>query len=137
MPRMSVVSTILTVLIIGSTTATLFAQNVPSPAPAPENPATTIAAQKFYASIAAGTPDRSHISPELNAKLTDDLVKALAPQLTALGQPAWTFLRWELFSGENIAQYKLTYSSGTQLFYGFGAAADGTVNFARWTNQDV
>lgn len=134
---MPVFSTILAVFIAASTTGTLFAQMGPSPPPSPENPATTAAAQKFYASIAAGTPDRSRISPELNAKLTDDLLKMFASQLTALGQPTWTFLRWESYSGENIAQYRLTYSSGTQLFYGFGAAADGTVNFARWTNQDM
>ncbi len=137
MSRTFVLMMIFAVLITGGATASVLAQNAPSPAASPENAATTAAAQKFYASVAAGTPDRAHISPELNAKLTDDLVKSFGAQLTALGQPTWTFLRWESYSGENIAQYKLTYASGTQLFYGFGDAADGTVNFARFTAQDV
>jgi hypothetical protein len=129
--------TVLALLIAAATTGTALAQTTPAPVASPENPATTAAAQKFYASIAKGTPDRAHISGELNAALTDDLVKTLASQLTALGQPTWTFLRWESYSGENIAEYKLAYSSGTTLYYGFGAADDGTVNFARFTNQDM
>lgn len=128
---------LLTLLIAAATTTAVLAQASPTPVSSPENPATSAAAQKFYASIAAGTPDRKHISSELNTALTDSLVKTLASQLTALGQPTWTFLRWESFSGENIAEYKLTYSSGTQLFYGFATAPDGTVNFARFTNQDM
>lgn len=136
MPRISVIVMLIAVLITG-TAGTVFAQSAASPAPAPENPVTTAAAQKFYASVVAGKPDRAHISSQLNTALTDDLVKTLSTQLTPLGQPTWTFLRWESYSGETIAQYKVTYPSGPQVFYGFGAAADGTVDFARWTNQDI
>jgi hypothetical protein len=128
---------LLALLIAAATTGTVLAQASPAPVSAPESPATTAAAQKFYASIVAGTPDRAHISPELNALMTDDTIKALSSQLAALGAPTWTFLRWESYSGQAVAQYKLTYSSGMQLYYGFGAAPDGTVTFARFTPKDM
>ena len=118
--------------------AAALAQATPSPAasPASEDPAITTQAKAFYAGIIAGKIDRSHLSPALNAALTDRLLATLSQQLGALGTPAWTFLRTVSTPYGPDSEYRLTYPSGTNVYYQFGVTASGTIGLAAFTNQD-
>ena len=113
----------------------VLAQGSPSTA-APESVAVTTAAKAFYTSLQTGSIDRSHLSGDLNSALTDDLLKTLSRQLTALGTPVWTFLRLKQTPNGSISQYRLNYTSGATIYYSFGATEKGTVFAAFLGNAD-
>ncbi len=105
----------------------------PSPAQSAQtsaNPELEKGAKAFYDSLVSGTPDRAHMSSDLNSAMTDDLVKTISGQLKALGTPTWTTIKSKTTADGDVAEYKLSYSGGISVYYSFGETKKGTIFLA-------
>lgn len=95
-----------------------------------EDPALTARAAAFMNGVAAGRIDRSHVSPDVNAALDDNTLRVLAKQLTAAGDPSWSFVsRVRTPAGER-GFYRLAYGK-VKLRLSFGTSDDGQVTAFR------
>lgn len=110
-----------------------FAQSTPSgqaakptQAVAGEDATLTAKAKVVYASIVAGKVDRSQLSAQLNQALSDDLLRTLSQQLTALGTPSWSYVDSKQLDEGKVAIYALDYAK-VKLKFSIGIKADGTI----------
>lgn len=83
----------------------------------------------MYRGLENGAVDRSQLSDGANAKLTDDLIKAIAARIAPLGEPV-TFepVNSALKGSTTIYAYLLTFGSGAKLDYVIGFDAHGKVD---------
>jgi hypothetical protein len=107
------------------------AQSTPGPSPAagapasPDasasplsvDPAVTTRAKEWYHRIQTANFDRSQLTADASALLTDSLVKGVAAKIAPLGDPTAFEIVDEKTEAPNTAYiYKLTFASGTLYF---------------------
>jgi hypothetical protein len=97
-----------------------------SPSP---DPAVTARVKTFYHALVTGTIDRSQLSGQANAKLTDQTVKDVAAKLAPLGDPiTFEFVKSEQQGGSMLHAYLLGFGNGQKLEFVVGFDAQGKVS---------
>jgi hypothetical protein len=107
---------------------------VPAAGAAAENPAVTAAAKTFYSELLLGKVDRSKMSADLNAALTDSTLQTLSQQLIAVGPPSWQFVEQTSTPNGPASVYKLSYASAV-LYMTYGVSEAGTIYSVFLGNQ--
>ncbi len=121
-------ATLFSAVALPSAAATPAPKDTATPAATPD-PAVTATAKTFYHALAAGTIDRSKLSTEANAKLTDQTVQGVAAKLGPLGDPVtFDFVRSVRQGGSTLYAYVLAFVSGDKLEYVVGIDAQGKVS---------
>jgi hypothetical protein len=93
------------------------------------NPVIMARAKTFYRALATGTIDRSQLSAQANAKLTDEAVKAVAAKLAPLGEPVtFEYVKSEQQGGSMLHAYLLGFGNGQKLEFVVGFDAQDKVS---------
>ena len=107
--------------------APAFAQTA-APSPTPD-PAVAARAKTFYHALAAGSIDRSQLSAQANAKLTDAKLKQVAATLAPLGEPVTFEYVKSLPQGDaTLHAYLLSFGGAQRLEFVIGFDAQGKVS---------
>ena len=85
------------------------------------------AARAFYDTLANDRVDRTKLSPALDAKFSASFVTTIAEELTVLGPASWEYAGAGTSATGPVTVYRLTYASGTKLYYAFGTNAGGAI----------
>ncbi len=121
-------ATLFSTVAVPAAAATPAAKATATPAATPD-PVVTATAKTFYHALAAGTIDRSKLSADANAKLTDQTVKDVAAKLGPLGDPVtFDFVKSARQGGSTLYAYVLAFVSGDKLEYVVGIDAEGKVS---------
>jgi CubicO group peptidase (beta-lactamase class C family) len=96
--------------IVPPTAAQLAAENAAAPG---EDPAVTAIVKRVWRDSAAGTVDRTMLDDRMSAALTDDRIRALAPQLKSLGAPtAYLYVSKTPQAGYTVYIYRVQTPGG-------------------------
>lgn len=89
---------------------------MPSPTPSPGPPPTgeiTSSAKDWLHRLQTGNVDRSQFDAQMNASFTDDQLKQVVSQFSALGEPAtFAFVDSRILQGITAYRYTVTFKSG-------------------------
>jgi hypothetical protein len=99
----------------------------PAPTPSPD-PAATARSKAFFHALQIGTVDRTLLSSDASAKMTDDSLKAVKAKIAPLGDPV-TFEQeaTEVQNGSRLYAYLVSFGNGTKLEFVVGYDADGKI----------
>lgn len=105
--------------------------NTPTPVP---DSAMLASATRWFAQLQAGKIDRSQLTPQMNAALSDAQLKNLESSVANLGTPV-SFDQQLVFSqaGFTYALYRLTFANGATLGFVFAVDAERKVSGMRLT----
>jgi hypothetical protein len=114
--------------------APAFAQSDASPEPSPSaTPAATVdpaiakRAADWFHRVQTGSIDRTQLTPDFSARLTDANVSALAAQLADLGDPVtFDFVR-EIDADVTTYIFRITFKSALKLSWSFSLDPSGKI----------
>ncbi len=99
----------------------------PSPVASPSDMEITTRARSWYGMLQSGTIDRTQLDKQLNAALTDAVVKKVSAQLQTLGDPTSFTLTDKMVSGSfTIYHYRVGLAT-TRVYFTFTLDPDGKI----------
>ena len=100
--------------------STMSALAAPPEATASPNPAMLVMAKEWFHRIQSGDIDRSQLTDQMNAALSNAMVKQVAAQVGPMGEPvAFVQIRSGERNGSEFYLYQLTFASGSKWNYLF------------------
>jgi hypothetical protein len=102
-----------------ATAATAAPTAAPAPTPTPDA-AVMARAKDWFHRIETGNIDRSQLSAQVNAALSDAMIKQVASQVSPLGEPtSFTQIQTGTRGGSAYCVYEVTFSTGEKWHYVF------------------
>ena len=98
-------------------------------AAAGEDPAVTVRAKTVLAQLLSGNVDRTQLDASMNAAMTPAILAGAKAQFAPLGAATtWVYLGKTTANGSTTYRYRVTFSSGTQLYAYMSVDAAGKIS---------